>query len=41
MDWIELIVHTTTEGAESVSFELIELGSAGIVYYTCYNISHW
>ena len=29
MDWIELIVHTTTEGAESVSFELIELGSAG------------
>ena len=29
MDWIELVVHTTTEGAESVSFELIELGSAG------------
>jgi ribosomal protein L11 methyltransferase len=29
MDWIELIVHTTTDGAESVSYELIELGSAG------------
>ena len=29
MDWIEVIVHTTTEGSESVSYELIEAGSAG------------
>ena len=29
MEWIELIVHTTTEGSEDVSYELIELGSAG------------
>ena len=29
MEWIELIVHTTTEGSENISYELIELGSAG------------
>ena len=29
MEWIEVIVHTTTEGSESVSYEMIEIGSAG------------
>ncbi len=29
MDWIEIIVHTTTEGTESVSSLLLEFGASG------------
>ena len=29
MDWIELIVHTTTEGSDEVSSVLMEAGAAG------------
>ena len=29
MDWIELVVHTTTEGADEVSSVLMEAGASG------------
>ena len=29
MEWIELIVHTTTEGSDAVSDLMMELGSGG------------
>ena len=29
MNWIELIIHTTTRGADAVSDLLMELGAAG------------
>ena len=29
MDWIEIVVHTTTSGSDSVSSLMIELGATG------------
>ena len=29
MEWIELVIHTTTEGSDAVSALLMEAGSAG------------